>query len=144
MRMTRAAARPTCRPTSAITNVQTPKTTGANHGEYPEQAQARAGEDVVQAQRHEQAEYRPRSVEVVRRWGQARANDEVQAVRAERDGSDDLAGLADRVAPVMPDEDAHQWRNAIPETEHRGDSQRAAPVGAKPPEGNRRPEVVQA
>ena len=44
----------------------------------------------------------------------------------------------------MPDDDARQWRNAIPETEHRGDLQRAAPVGAKPPEGNRRPEVVQA
>src|SRR5215218_11441554 len=44
----------------------------------------------------------------------------------------------------MADEDAHQWRNAIPEPEHRGDLHGAAPVGPKPPERDRRPEVVQA
>ena len=35
MRMMWAAARPTCSPTSAITNVLTPKTTGASHGVTP-------------------------------------------------------------------------------------------------------------
>ena len=72
MRTKLAAARPSRRPRKAPRPPCMAPTAPAREPErVAEQAQARAGHDVVQAERHEQAEQRPRPVELVRRRGHA-------------------------------------------------------------------------
>ena len=95
MRMTWAAARPTCKPTSAITNVQTPKTTGANHGESPSRPRLAPATTLSRLN----GTSRPN---IAHGWSRSsvagvmpRANDEVQAVGAR-------ARSAPMTSPVSP------------------------------------------
>ena len=108
MRMTREAARPTCNPASAITNVMSPNNGAATHGEYPSSPRlvpATTLSALNGTSRPNTAHGRSNSsVAAVRHALMI----EVQAVGAERDRPDVLGGRADRLAPVLPDQDAHQ------------------------------------
>src|SRR4051794_32330426 len=87
---------------------------------------------------------RPRSVQLLGRGGSPRPDDEIKTVGAQRDGPHVFGGGADDMAPVMAHEHSHQWCHSIPEPEHQSDLHGTAPAQRKPPEGNRRAEVVQA
>src|SRR5581483_6401214 len=114
-------------------------------GRIPEQTEARAGDDVVHAQRHRQAEEGELVVQALFGRGcPAGLEDEVQAVGGERRGPDVVGGRADLLAQIGPDEDAHQRRQAVPEPERERDLRGPLPAESANPEHDRGTEVVQA
>src|SRR3954447_23112598 len=117
---------------------------GREPGRVSGEAEARAGGDVVDAQRQRQPAGGPTHVRIGVLGSHQRPDDDEQAVGREPGRRDQVGGRVDLGAQVVADEDADERRDGIPHGEDERRLDRPAQGRLQAPEHDRDPEVVEA